>query len=181
MNNRKQILKNMKRERKLKNNFVEDNDNLITRFVGTIFGILIVLVISYLLVGIFITKTIKFGKDKEESTNVTIDNSTILLGNLFNQKEDEYLVIIYDINNKDDKSLDNWISYYKGKNSDMTIYKVDSKNKMNAKYIGEKDNDETPTSLENLKVKEPTIIKVKDHNITEYYEGETSVKEMLKN
>lgn len=181
MNNRKQLLKNMKKEKKLRNNYVEDNDNLIGRFIGTIFGVLLVLVISYLLVGIFFTKTIKFGKDKKDPTEVTIDNSTILLGNLFDQKESEYMVIVYDINNKEDKTMENWISYYEGKNSDVTIYKVDSKNKMNAKYIGEKENENAPTSLEDLKVLDPTIIKIKDGQITEYYEGETSVKEMLKN
>ena len=179
MNNRKQLLKNLKNEKRARRE-LEDNDNVIGRFVGTIFGVLIVLIIGYLLVGIFFTKTIKFGKDKEE-TNVTIDKSTILLGNLFNQKESEYIVIVYDINNKDDKSLENWISYYKSKNSDMAIYKVDSKNKMNAKYIGDKENESAPISLEDLKVKAPTLIKIKDGNIAEYYEGETSVKEMLKN
>jgi hypothetical protein len=181
MNNRKQILKNMKKERKLRNNYSEENDSIITRFVGTIFGVLIVLVISYLLVGIFVTKTIKFGKDKEEPTVATIDNSTILIGNTFSQKESEYLVIVYDINNKDDKTIDNWISYYKNNHSDVTIYKVDSKNKMNAKYIVDKDSNKEAKSATELKVVAPTIIKIKDGNISEYYEGETSVKEMLKN
>jgi len=181
MNNRKQLLKNMKKEKKLRNTHVEDNDNLIGRFIGTIFGVLLVLVLGYLLVGIFITKTIKLGKDKEETTEVTIDNSTILLGNIFSQKESEYMVIVYDINNKEDKTLENWINYYESKNSDVTIYKVDSKNKMNSKYIGEKENENAPTSLEDLKVLDPTIIKIKDGQVIEYYEGESSVKSMLKN
>lgn len=180
MNNRKQILKNMKKERKLRNNHIEDNENVITRFVGTIFGVLLVLVISYLLIGIFFTKTIKFGKDKEEKPTVNIDKSTILLGNIFNQKEDEYLVIIYDINDKDNTSLENWITYYKGKNT-ATIYKVDSKNKMNGKYIVEKDSNREAKELSELKVIAPTIIKVKDKAIVEYYEGEEEVKSMLKN
>ena len=127
MNNRKQILKNMKKERKLRNSHIEDDSNIITRFVGTIFGVLIVLVISYLLIGIFVTKTIKFGKDKEEPTVATTDKSTILIGNTFNQKEEEYLVVIYDINNKQDQTITTWLSYYSGQHSDMTVYKVDSK------------------------------------------------------
>lgn len=181
MNNRKQILKNMKKERKLRNSYVEDNDNIITRFVGTIFGVLLVLVLSYLLIGIFVTKTIKFGKDAEEPTSVTIDNSTILIGNTFNQKEEEYLVIVYDINNKDDKTIENWLSYYKGKHSDVTVYKVDSKNKMNAKYIVDKDSNKEAKEATELRVIAPTIIKINNGSISEYIEGETSVKEMLKN
>ncbi|MBR4830780.1 MAG: hypothetical protein IKZ96_03340 [Bacilli bacterium] len=181
MNNRKQILKNMKKERKLRNNYTEDNENIITRFVGTIFGVLIVLVISYLLVGIFVTKTIKFGKDKEEPTVATTDKSTILIGNIFNQKEEEYLVVIYDINNKEDQTITTWLNYYSGKNSDTTIYKVDSKNKMNAKYIVEKDSNREAKEVSELKVIAPTIIRIKNGSISEYIEGESSVKEMLKN
>lgn len=181
MNNRKQLLKNLKKEKKLRNTYIEDNDNYIGRFIGTIFGILVVLVIAYLLVGIFLTKTIKFGKDKEEPTVATIDNSTILIGNIFSQKEEEYLVVIYDVNNKDDKTLTNWISYYKSKNTEMTVYTVDSENKMNAKYIVEKDSNKDAKEVSELKVIAPTIIKINNGSITEYYEGETAVKEMLKN
>ena len=181
MNNRKQMLKNLKKEKKLRNTYVEDTENYIGRFIGTIFGVLLVLVVAYLLVGIFLTKTITFGKDKEDNKTVTIDNSTILLSNIFNQKEDEYLVIIYDINNKDDSSMSNWISYYKSKNTESTVYTVDSKNKMNSKYIVEKDSNKDAKELSELKVIAPTIIKVNKGSITEYYEGETSVKSLLKN
>lgn len=181
MNNRKQILKNMKKERKLRNSHVEDNDNIITRFIGTIFGVLIVLVISYLLVGIFVTKTIKFGKDKEEPTVATTDKSTILIGNTFNQKEDEYLVVIYDMNNNEDKIVETWLNYYEGKHTDVAVYKVDSKNKMNAKYIVDKDSNKEAKELADLKVIAPTVLRIKDKTISEYIEGESSVKEMLKN
>lgn len=181
MNNRKQILKNMKKERKLRNSHIEDDSNIITRFVGTIFGVLIVLVISYLLIGIFVTKTIKFGKDKEEVVEATTDKSTILIGNTFNQKEEEYLVVIYDMNNSQDKVIDNWVAYYKENHSDVTLYKVDSKNKMNAKYIVEENSNSEAKEASELRVIDPTVIRIKDGSISEYIEGKTSVKEMLKN
>lgn len=178
MNNRKQMLKNLKNERKARRE-IEDNDNYIGRFIGTIFGVLVTLIITYLLVGIFFTKSIKFKKEDNKPV-VTIDNETILLSNIFNQKENEYMVIIYDVNNEN-KSLDNWISYYKGKNSEATIYTVDSKNKMNAKYIVEENSNREASNLDELRVISPTVIKISEGRITEYYEGETSVKEMLKN
>ncbi len=180
MNNRKQMLKNLKKEKKLRNSHIEDNENIIGRFIGTIFGVLLFLVVGYLLVGIFFTKTIKFGKEEKEKTEVTIDNSTILIGNSLKQKEEEYIVVIYDINNSDDKTISNWLSLYKTNHSDATVYSVDSKNKMNSKYIVEKDSNKEAKSLEELKVIAPTVLKVNNGSITEYYEGETSVKEMLK-
>ena len=51
---------------------------------------------------------------------------------------------------------------------------------MNSKYIVEKDSNKEAKSLEELKVIAPTVLKVNNGSITEYYEGETSVKEMLK-
>lgn len=180
MNNRKQILKNMKKEKKLRNTYVEDNDNYIGRFIGTIGGILLVLVISYFVVGIFITKTITFGK-KEDPNTVTIDNNTILIGNIFTQSKDEYYVVIYDSNNKDDNSISNWVNYFKSKNSDKTIYVVDSKNKMNGNYMVEKDSNKDAKTLEDLKVVSPTLLKIVNGEIKEYYEGKDEVKSALKN
>ena len=84
------------------------------------------------------------------------------------------------VNNSDDKTISNWLSLYKTNHSDATVYSVDSKNKMNSKYIVEKDSNKEAKSLEELKVIAPTVLKVNNGSITEYYEGETSVKEMLK-
>ena len=177
--NRKQLLKNLKNEKKARRN-IEDSENYVTRFIGTIFGVLVFLVIGYLLIGIFVTKTIKFGKKDEEKTAVTIDSSIILLSNILKQVEAEYMVVIYDINDTDNKTISNYINLYKGKHTASTIYSVDSKNKMNAKYIVEKDSNKEAKSIEELKVVSPTLIKVVDGKITEYHEGKDEVKSILK-
>ena len=177
--NRKQLLKNLKNEKKARRN-IEDNENYVTRFIGTIFGVLVFLVIGYLLIGIFVTKTIKLGKKDEEKPAVTIDSSIILLSNILKQVEAEYMVVIYDINDTDNKTISNYINLYKGKHTASTIYSVDSKNKMNAKYIVEKDSNKEAKSIEELKVVSPTLIKVVDGKITEYHEGKDEVKSILK-
>ena len=60
------------------------------------------------------------------------------------------------------------------------MYIVDSENKLNAKYIVEKDSNKNPTSLEDLKVKSPTLIKIEDGKVTLYIEGIEEVKNELK-
>jgi len=176
--NRKQVLKNMKKNRK-KDNIVEE-ENYVNRFIFTIFILLIVFVVGYLLIGIFVNKTITFGKkDDEKKEEVTIDNKTILAGQIFEQKEEEYYVLIYDVS--DTKNiLTTWKGSYSGKENALPVYVVDSSIKLNAKYIVEKDSNKNPTGYGDLKIKSPTLIKVSSKKVTEYTEGEEEIKNIFK-
>ena len=59
------------------------------------------LIIIYLLVGIFITKEIKFGNNNNSNTNgdMTNNRSNILVSEIFKQSEEKYYVYFYDFNN----------------------------------------------------------------------------------
>ena len=177
--NRKQALKRMKQDKKNKNTFEETN--YANRFVMTLGLVLIVLIGSYLVIGIFITKTIKFGSEekKEEKTEIVIDNSTILMGQVFDQKVDEYYVLIYNPN--DTKSIiKNWKQNYESKTGAIKIFVVDSSNQLNKKYITKDESNKTPTSYSDLKVKEPTLIKINNKSVIEYIEGDEQIVEKLK-
>ena len=175
--NRKQVLKDMKKQKK--NYEMDEEQNYLSRFVLTIGLIIILLIALYLIVGIFITKTITFKKSEETKEEATIDNSTILIGDVFNQKEDSYYVLIYD--KKDEKSsLDKFLSLYKNKSDALTVYTVDSSVSFNSKYIVEKDSNTNPSSYEDLRVISPTLIKIENKSVTGYYEGSESIIEILK-
>ena len=176
--NRKQVLKDMKKNKK-KENIVEDN-NYANRIVFTIFVLLIVFIAGYLIIGIFVNKSITFGKkDKEEKEEVTIDNNVILAGQIFDQKEDEYYVLVYD--KSDTKSiLSNWKNVYSNKEDALKVYEVDSKEKLNSNYIVDKDSNKTPTNYSDLKIKSPTLIKVSNKSVSEYTEGEDEIKNIFK-
>lgn len=177
MDNRKKILKDMKKQKK--NYELNEEENYLSRFILTI-GLIIVLLIGlYLIVGIFVTKSIDFSKKEETKEEVTIDNSTILMGEIFDQKEDSYYVLIYD--KKDDKSsIDKFLSLYKSKTNKLTVYEVDSSLSFNSKYIVEKDSNKNPTGYDDLKVISPTLIKIENKTVTEYNEGFDSIKEIFK-
>ncbi len=176
--NRKKMIKELKKNKK--NNKEITEENYINRFIGTIFGLIIISIIGYFLVGVFLTKSIDLKKEdkKEEKTEVTIDNDVILLGNIFSLKDSSYYVLVYDKENKD-SLLKNWVSDFQSNNEEK-MYIVDSENKLNAKYIVEKDSNKNPTSLEDLKVKSPTLIKIEDGKVTLYIEGIEEVKNELK-
>ena len=109
---KKQIIKNIKKNSK-ENSNVEEKDGFY-KFVTTITAILLTLIACYLIIGIFITKEIDFKKDKDEKetkedSNVSIDNSTITAGQIFDQKDSSYYVAIYDFDSKT-SSVGTWVS-----------------------------------------------------------------------
>ena len=176
--NRKQVLKDMKKKKK-EDRPVEDG-NYVNRFVFTIFILLIVFIIGYLLVGIFINKTITFGKkDKEEKEEVTIDNNTILAGQIFDQANDEYYVLVYDKSDTNDM-LGKWKNTYTNKENALTVYEVDSKEKLNSNYIVDKESNNNPTGYSDLRIKSPTLIRIKDKQVAEYIECEEEIKTIFK-
>lgn len=176
--NRKQALKELKKNKK-NNKVVEEEVNYFSRFIMIISFLLIALVLGYLFFGIFITKSISFKKTEEEKQEATIDNDTILAGQIFDQKEDSYYVLIYDKN--DSKILlKEWKGLYGDKEDALKVYEVDSSNSINNKFIVKKDSNTNPTSYEDLKIVSPTLIKVEDKKVTEYTEGVDSIKNKFK-
>lgn len=173
--NRKQTLKRMKKEKKEKNTVTETN--YVNRFVMTLGLVLIAVIGSYLFIGIFITKTIKFGDDKEE-TEIVIDNKTILAGQIFDQNEEEYYVLVYDTS--DTKTmLGNWKSKYEGTTDALKVYVVNPKVSLNNKYIVKDNSNTSPTGYEDLKIKAPTLIKISNKSVAEYIEGENEIKNIF--
>ena len=175
---RKQALKELKKQKREYND--DEEKGFVNRFVMTIGIVLLSLVVLYLFIGIFVTKTISFNKDEtEEKEEAVIDNSIILASQIFNQKEDEYYVLVY---NPEEKVYDltSFISIYQGKEDAIKLYKVDSTKKFNSNYIVEKDSNKNPTSYDDLKIISPTLIKINSKTVTEYIEGFEEVKNVFK-
>ena len=176
---RNKTLKELRKQKREYND--EEEKSFVNRFIMTIGIVLLSLVVLYLFIGIFVTKTITFGKDKEEEKEeVTIDNSTILASQIFDQKEDEYYVLVYNPNDKV-YDIEQFISIYQTKENAITLYKVDSSKKFNSKYIVEKDSNNNPTNIDELRIISPTLIKISSKNVTEYHEGFEEVKNVFKN
>ena len=143
------------------------------------FGIMLAIILAlYLFIAIVITKEIEwFSKDEDKEEIVTVANS-ILAKNTFTQKEDEYFVYFYDFN-EEDKSVTNLVS---GMLSDTKVYKVNTNDAFNSNYVTlEKVGNSSANSLDNLKVINPTLIKISGDTIVEYYETSDSIKGYLEN
>lgn len=180
---KKQIMKNIKKNSK--NNIKSEEKDGFYKFVTTVTVILLTLIACYLIIGVFITKEINFGNNKdknetEEKNEVSIDNSTITAGQIFDQKDTSYYVVIYDFYSKL-TAISSWISLYNSNNGSIPIYKVDSSKKFNSSYIVEKDSNKNPINYSDLKIISPTLIKIDNGRVSNYVEGEDDIKAILKN
>ncbi len=177
--NRKQVLKDMKKKKKEKN--FEEETNYVSRFILYLLIFLILLIIGYLIIGIFVNKTISFNKkDTKETSEVTIDNKTILAGEIFDQKEDEYYVLVYN-KNEENSILGTWKGVYSGKENALKIYEVDSETKLNGNFIVKENSNKDAQSYSELRILSPTLIKINNKKIVEYIEGEEQIKNIFKN
>ena len=174
---KKQILKNIQKDRETTTG-KEEKDNYF-KFITTLAILLIIFIISYFAIGFFYTKEIDFNKN-ETKDEINIDNNTIMLGQMFDQSEKEYYVLIYDLSDEN-SNISTWESTYSMNEDALKVYKVDSSKKFNSKYIVKNGSNKSAKDLSNLKVISPTLIKVTNKQITEYIEGEDDIVNILKN
>lgn len=133
----------------------------------------IFLFVLYLVIAVFVTKEIsisdsnteKTTEKESESTNENISNR-ILASTTFEQKESVYYVYYYDFNEADEV-IDSAIS----NKSDSKFYRVDTSSSLNKNYVTEDNGNKNVTGIENLKVKNPTLLQITNDKVTAYYEG----------
>lgn len=161
--------KKCQRYTKLSKEKANDYETVLTIIVV----LLVFFVILYILTGIFITKDIKWFDKKDTTTdNVSTISNKILGVDSLRQSEEEYYVYYYDTTNE---------------NSDVTstinslttkVYKVDLHDAFNANIVG--DPSGVVSDISELKVADPTVIKVVNSTITEYYTGVEQITTTLK-
>jgi len=166
--------KNVK-ETLIKEKEIKEN-NEIYSFLKISIILIIVLVIVYLLAGIFITKEFDlFNNNDTEETDNTVANK-IIASSIFNQKEEEYYVYFYDFDNSDDDlQITNLVN---DKLIDEKVYKVDVSSALNSNYVSEEESNKKAKKLEDLKVKNYTLIKISADKIVEYYEEDEITKKL---
>ena len=145
--------------------------------IGKLIKIIIIVTIIFLA---FYLLTILINKKEENVVKqpVQIQYSEILLGNMLKQKENEYYVLIYDTEDLYVNMYRDYLSYYKNNTKDaLKYYTSVLNNPLNYRFIGEELN--VDDNIDNLKVNETTLVKIKNHKIVGTYQ-EDALKEYLK-
>jgi hypothetical protein len=91
----------------------------------------------------------------------------------------EYYVMFYDFEDPTASVYETIISNYKTSHTDAIIYKVDLSKGFNQPYISETSNVNV-SKINDLKIKGPTLIKIKNGSNVSYGEGKDVIKNILK-
>lgn len=127
------------------------------------------------------------GKLKTNTTNTnndtnktaaTIQYDEILAGETFNMNYKEYYVLFYDYSDSEGKIYKVLTTNFKTAHSSSKLYTVDLSKSINDVYTGDESNNDA-NKIEDLKIKGPTLIKIKDGSNVLYVEGKTAIEAAL--
>lgn len=137
-------------------------------FIGILITLLLFFVTLYLLTGLFITKEIKwFDKNSNNDEVIEIENKILAVDSL-RQIEEEYYVYFYDTKNEDSGVTEVLYSLMD------KVYRVDLNDDFNSNFVGESSG--IVENISDLKVSNPTIIKVSSEKIVAFYDGAEEIK-----
>ena len=170
---RKEEKKNKKNNRVYQNDTSVDSSFSGLTLLKIIVGIAIILFVVYYFVAVFITKEVDVSSKKDNDTTSSVSNK-ILAQRIFEQSEEEYFVYFYDFN-EEDKNISSAIS----SKSEMNIYRVDTSSSLNRNYVTEENGNRNVTGLGDLKVKNPTLIKISGDKVVLYLEGTEEIVNYL--
>lgn len=168
-------------KRKKINNVVNDDEEMyagvkFSTLIKIVVGISLILLVLYYFVAVFITKELNVSgnnTNSSENSNTTAEGK-ILAASVFNQVEEKYYVYFYDFKNEDTN-----ISSLVAAKSDWAIYRVDTSNGLNSKYVTDGKGNSSVTGLDNLKVMNPTLIEITNDKVTNYLEGSSAISNFL--
>lgn len=171
---RKQEKKDKKNNVKIEEEYKVDIK--FSTFIKLVLSCVLVIFATYFATAFFVTEelVLNFGDGKDAGIKEAQDvKGKILARNTFSQKEGSYYVYFYDFD-KPDASIENALS-----KKELTMYRVDAGNALNMKYITDGESKLDITSINELKVKSPTIIMVLAGQVATYYEGYDNIIKFL--
>lgn len=175
--NKKQIIKEQKRlkqEKKQVESLFQDDKEVYNVF-KILLGVIIFIGLVFVLINIF---NGNWGIFTKKNTKVEqVDSSMVIAGTMFNKEEDnEYMVLAYDMN---DEKYD----FYKALTSDYygseNLYFMDLSSGFNTSIIAEKTN--ISNDLTKLKLSGPTLLIIKNDQITESFTDEKAITDYIMN
>lgn len=177
----------MKKARLIKtnkpNNTKKVEDAYSVKKLSIIILILILVFAVFYFITVLVVKPATDGND--ENSNLESDSSKITFNQLFNRKENEYYVLAtkksltsIEILNTDYSQIYNkYIADYKQKEDSLPFYNIDLDDAFNKSYVGNELN--ISSNLDELKVNDETLFKIKNGSIDKYYVGNEEIIKAL--
>lgn len=169
-------IRNNKKNKEIK---VVEEEYSLKKMLIIVLVLVVTFVIFYLITTIIVKPT-----DENNSTNsiTEIDSSKILLNQLLDRKEEEYYVLatkesLYVSESSYSDIYDMYINDYSTNEDALSFYRIDLDDALNKNYISEELN--ISDNLEDLKINNEVLFKIKDGKIKKYYIGNSEIVEFL--
>ncbi len=149
------------------------NNNEMKKLIQISIIVILIFGIFYLITKVATDNTFE---DEDIPREVEISFEEIILGDLLNQKDEEYFVLVTFEDDVYNSLYRSYLDEYYKEEREEGRYFANINNIFNKKYIGEESN----FDINDLKFKESTLVKVKDGKLLETYEGPDAIKDYLK-
>ena len=146
---------------------------------NAIWVVVIVLVVFLIFYLITVFRLGGFSSDKSSKKNTSIQYQEILAGSAFNRSESDYMVVFYNISdkeNEDSQSITSTVSGYSSENTNVALYTCDIGNEFNKKFTTTEEANTNPFSPEDLLINGPTLIRFTNGELKEYSQGTSEVQ-----
>lgn len=162
--------KGKKKVKTNKVNYQTSEQEEIKKFLIVVLVVLLAVGAIYLCTRAFVTKDLFNSKDETEEviTPGTINDNVAIMGQILNRNYDEYYVAIYNSIGEFSSDMSRMVYNYGQKEKHLHIYSVDLNNKLNVDYYDPESVNVKAQSLEDIKVGDITLIKVKKGKIDKY-------------
>ena len=146
----------------------------------TISGCIILFFCFFYFVTLYLTRE---SRESNSSTNTETSSTDItnetLVGRSLDMSDGEYYVLFYDTTDEDISSVyKDILNNYNAKSDPVSIYTVDMGNILNKGYASDSSNS-SPSTAEEIKINGPTLMKVNNHQVELYIEGEEGIRNSL--
>lgn len=136
-------------------------------------GVIAFIALTYFIINLFNGNISLFSR--KNTIVPEIDNSKVVCGTMFNRTEEEYYVLAYYPEDKNNPIYDVLVENYSGTTK---LYTLNLNSGFNKTCIGETTN--ITNDLNNLKISNITLIHIKNGNVSESFQDTNKIKEILK-
>ena len=147
----------------------------------TVSGCIILFFCFFYFVTLYLTRNERENNENNTDTSSTSTFSTTetIVGRSLDMSDGEYYVLYYDTTDEDISSIySEIVSNYNAKGELTTLYTVDMGNVLNKGYTSDTGNS-NPNSAEEIKINGPTLMKINNHQVVLYIEGEEGIRNSL--
>lgn len=146
-----------------------NNENEMAKFIKLIVIITVLFLIFYGIT-IFITRDKTKDKGTNNGTSATIDFDQILIGNLFDQPDDSYYVMVEDMDDVFVQPYRVYLSNYNSMDKAIHVYYSVLNHPLNAPFVGETNKTDIK-NIKELKIAATTLLKIEKGKIVESITG----------